>query len=437
MVGFGALLNILVRDNNIGIGNSVNDLLQAISNGSAALPETSENFIPIETADGTALDGDDVGSGGNGINLINITATGNVSSLNPYISADGSRIAFDSNASNLILNDTNGTSDIFVYDVVGGGLVNITAAGNGHSSAPSVTGDGGKIVFESTADTLTPNDTNGVQDIFVYDLASGGFVNITAAGNDHSLNASISADGSKISFRSDADNFTENETNLATDIFIYDFAKGNFSNITETANGSSYDPVFTSDGSKLVFWSFASNLTSDDSNGMVGDVFLYDLASGSISNISAGGNGQSYRPSISADGSKIVFESEASNLVPDDTNGVPDIFIYDMASGSITNITSAANRISIQSLISADGSKIVFGSDASNLTPNDTNGASGIFVYDVASGGFTNITSTGSNFSGWQSVSADGSSIAFVSAASNLTSNDINGQWDVFLFEFA
>ena len=62
VVAFGALLNILVRDSNVGIGNSVNDLLLAVNDGSAALPETSTTFIPIEVADGTAYDSDDGGA---------------------------------------------------------------------------------------------------------------------------------------------------------------------------------------------------------------------------------------------------------------------------------------------------------------------------------------------------------------------------------------
>jgi hypothetical protein len=84
VVGFGALLNILVRDNNVGIGNSVNDLVQAINDGSAALPETSTTFTPIETADGTKFDSDDAGSPAAGVIINLLTATDTVSPTSPY-----------------------------------------------------------------------------------------------------------------------------------------------------------------------------------------------------------------------------------------------------------------------------------------------------------------------------------------------------------------
>ena len=86
------------------------------------------------------------------------------------------------------------------------------------------------------------------------------------------------------------------------------------------------------------------------------------------------GNNSSYNPAISSDGRYITFYSQASNLTPGDTNGKRDIFLYDKQTDTMENITSIGNNDSYAPVISSDGRYITFISNASNLVSGDTNG---------------------------------------------------------------
>ena len=169
----------------------------------------------------------------------------------------------------------------------------------------------------------------------------------------------------------------------------------------EQADIDSGTPVFSPDGSKIAFVSWATNLVAGDTNGVY-DVFVKDLTTGAVTQISvdaAGvqGNSRSFDPVFSPDGSKILFYSEASNLVAGDTNGVPDIFVKDLVTGAVTRVSVDAggaqgNDVSREAVFSPDGSKVAFRSEASNLVPGDTNGVDDIFVKDLATGAITRVS---------------------------------------------
>ena len=105
---------------------------------------------------------------------------------------------------------------------------------------------------------------------------------------------------------------------------------------------------------------------------------------------SAGNQGNSFSgfPSISADGRFVAFSSGASNLVPGDTNNTGDIFVRDRLTNTTTlvSVDSAGNQANSDSdnpSISADGRFVAFYSDASNIVPGDTNNRDDIFVWDT------------------------------------------------------
>ena len=102
------------------------------------------------------------------------------------MSPDGRYITFISQASNLTPNDTNGVGDVFLYDRQTDTMENITSIGNGYSQNPAISSDGRYITFSSQASNLTPGDTNGKQDVFVYDKQTDTMQNITSIGNDNS-----------------------------------------------------------------------------------------------------------------------------------------------------------------------------------------------------------------------------------------------------------
>ena len=157
------------------------------------------------------------------------------------------------------------------------------------------------------------------------------------------------------------------------------------------------------------------------------------------------GNSDSFSSSISADGRYVAFDSRASNLVSDDTNGVNDIFVYDTVANTTRRISvddngSEGNNYSLNPSISADGRYVAFRSSARNLVSGDTNGYADIFVYDTVAN-TTRIVSVddngtqGNGESYFPSISADGSRVAFVSEASNLVSGDTNNATDIFLYD--
>jgi len=214
---------------------------------------------------------------------------------------------------------------------------------NGNSEEPSISSDGFIVAFISDATNLVPADTNGVQDVFVHDRNTGatGRVSIASAGTQ--------------------------------------------------ADEEAFTLSLSSNGSFVAFGSFATNLVPGDTNGVI-DVFVHDRDADitervSIATAGTQGNGESFSPAISADGQFVAFRSDATNLVPLDTNNNSDIFVHNRLTGSTERVSVAsdgtqANGDSISPAISSDGRFVAFSSEASNLVAGDTNNKADIFVHD-------------------------------------------------------
>jgi hypothetical protein len=159
------------------------------------------------------------------------------------------------------------------------------------------------------------------------------------------------------------------------------------------ANGDSFARSLSCDGRYALFTSRATNLVPGDTNG-ASDVFVRDLSMNVTHRVSEGpghvqGNDDSFAGGISCDGRFVVFWSNASNLVPGDTNGRPDVFIRDRARGTVRRLSVSpsggqANGGSADALISDDGRFVAFDSAATNLVRGDTNHADDVFVRDRA-----------------------------------------------------
>ena len=390
----------------------------------------------------------------------------NSSSTQFSFSADGTEVAFESDATNLVAGDTNNASDIFVRDLTTGTttLVSVNsngAQGNSGSFAPSLSADGTKVAFYSSASTLVAGDTNGARDVFVRDLTTGTTTRVSVAsdgtqGNSNSLNPSLSADGTRVAFESYASTLMAGDTNGTEDIFVRDLTTGTTTRVSvdnggAQGNGNSIKPSLSADGSKVAFFSDASNLVAGDTNGR-SDVFVRDLtanitARASVASGGAQSNGNSLNPSLSADGTRVAFASDASNLVAGDTNARSDIFVRDLTANITTRASVASggaqsNSNSFNASLSADGSKVAFYSFATNLVAGDTNGAEDIFVRDLTAGTTTraSVASDGTqsnSVSIYPSLSADGRKVAFQSYASNLVADDTNNVSDVFVADVA
>lgn len=348
------------------------------------------------------------------ISVATDSGPGNGPSLNAVVSLDGRFVAFESRATNLVPGDRNRSSDIFVKDRQNGVVERVSvsadgAEGNGGSFRPALSADGRFVAFWSEASTLVPDDTNrtydnGGYDVFVRDRLSGGIERVSvpvdgAQGNADSVTPTLSADGRFVAFGSYATNLVADDTNGVPDIFVKDRERGAVERISVTADGtqanadSFWNPIISADGRYVAFWSAADNLVPDDTNGAT-DIFIHDRQTGAVERISLAadgsqGNGASYGPALSADGQLVAFWSEATTLVPEDSNGVADIFVKDRRSGAIERISAASNYaqgdgLSYSPTLSADGRLVAFWSEASNLAPDDANGKSDVFVVDRA-----------------------------------------------------
>ncbi len=371
------------------------------------------------------------------------------------ISGDGRFVAFASDASNMVGNDTNAAKDVFFHDRQNGVTerVSVDSAGaqaNGSSWFPSISADGRYVAFFSYASNLIAGDTNSNCDVFVRDRQAGvtDRVSVTNSGAQASGCSdlpSMSADGRYVAFASNG---------LGTanwDIFVRDRQAGTTTLVSVSSGGGGGNatsdwPAISADGRYVAFMSDASNLVATDTNGNK-DIFIRDLQSGTTELVSVGtggqqGNNYSFYPSVSADGRYVAFRSDASNLVTSDTNGLPDVFVRDRLAGT-TELASVAsdgtqgNGLSATGSLSSDGRFVVFGSTSTNL--GLTTGGPHAYIRDRVKGITVpvSVSSDGSAGNGDSanatSVSADGRFVAFISSASNLVVGDTNGFYDAFV----
>jgi Tol biopolymer transport system component len=390
-------------------------------------------------------------------------AQGDAGSLGATISADGRFIAFRSMARNLAPLDTNGFDfDVFVHDRRFGATtcVSVNAfgeRGNDDSGEAVLSHDGRFVCFGSLADNLIPIDTNGVRDAFVYDTARKALTRISIGsagqeGNGNSGHPSISADGRYVAFHSSSTNFSPLDTNGATDVFVHDRSTGlttqvSVSSEKEPANSTSRYPFISADGRFVAFESFASNLVPRDTN-IAPDAFVHDRLSGatirvSVSSSGSQANGGSLNPFLSSNGRFISFRSAASNLVLEDRNGLPDIFVHDRVRGTTAIVSLGpggvqANDSSFLSSVSSDGRYVAFESLGTNLAPPDTNETFDVFLHDRRRGTTVRASVSARGEEGHSdslepAISADGRWLAFTSFSNNLIPNDTNTGGDIFV----
>jgi Tol biopolymer transport system component len=284
--------------------------------------------------------------------------------------------------------------------------------GNFSSFGSSISGDGLLVAFESIANNLVAGDTNFTGDIFVRNLASNenetervSVNNDGEQGDNGSASPSISANGLYVAFQSNASNFVPGDTENS-DIFVRNLAGNTTTRVSVSSTGGqpnngSYAPSISADGRFVAFESDASNLVDDDTNNL-SDVFVRDTERNetkrvSVTNAGAQANGASFAPSISADGRYVAFQSSASNLVAGDTNNARDIFVRDLIDNTTIRVSlgaagAQANGFSFRPSISGDGLFVAFQSLATNLVPSDTNSREDIFVRNILGGTTTRVS---------------------------------------------
>lgn len=381
----------------------------------------------------------------------------------PSLSDDGLVSVYDSQARNLVPADTNNAVDVFAHERVSNVTERVSVSSaevqaNDSSEEGAPDGDGSLVAFESSATNLVTGDTNDADDVFLRDRPAGTTVRISVSSAGAQADGSSGApdltpDGRLAAFFSDATNLVAGDTNATRDVFVRDVLTGtneliSVSSAEVPGNLFSAPPAISDDGRFVAFGSFANNLVAGDANGNL-DVFVRDRTAGttelvSVSSAEVQGDSLSSGAAISADGRYVAFFSEATNLVAGDTNATRDIFVRDRIAGTTerVNVSSDEAEADAQSsfsirgdstvpAISDDGSVVSFDSFATNLVPDDTNGQPDAFVRDRVAGVTERVSVSsageqGNDGSSDTDVSGDGLVVTFISKASNLVPGDTN-----------
>jgi Tol biopolymer transport system component len=398
----------------------------------------------------------------------------NGTSFSNAVSADGRYVVFESLGSNIVTGDSNDARDVFVRDRLLGTTERVNVSSSGAQSNGddfwnifvAISADGRFATYSTNGSNLVPGDTNQKVDIFLRDRQLGTTERISVStagteGNQDSRESSISADGRYVAFRSYSDNLVAGDTNGYSDVFVRDRLLGTTTLVSVDSagiqgNSTSQDPAISPDGRYIAFVSYGSNLFSGDTNGMP-DIFVRDRQTNTTERVTFAFNGGGIdlpcsSPSISADGRFVAFESYATNLVPGDTNGLPDIYVRDRLNGTteLIDVSTSGVQGNYGSVaqqypspgISADGRYVVYSSDSTNLVNGDTNGSWDVFRRDRLLG-VTERMSVGSEgeqgngFSYLPSISANGRYVTFSSVAGTFDANDLNNDFDIYVRDVA
>jgi len=286
------------------------------------------------------------------ISIIADVAVNNGSLTSFAVSADGQFITFASQKNNLVPGDSNNLTDVFLYNTqskimqqLSVSNTGLAGSSDGTSSTPAISDDGKFVAFESTATNLVTGDSNARGDIFVRDIEAGETFRVSVHSNggeadNTSRLAVISENGRYVSYLSDATNLVDSDTNNGTDVFFHDRQTGATTRVNVDSSGKQTSgtiingPALSADGQFVAFGSTATDLVEGDTND-VHDVFIHDNIGGSTIRVNLNASGEqadtgsaftNSRSVFTENGAYLLFDSIASNLVPDDTNGQSDIF---------------------------------------------------------------------------------------------------------------
>ncbi len=333
---------------------------------------------------------------------------GNGGSLAPSLSHDGRFVAFQSTARNLVPGDTNSVADIFVHDRQTSTTTRVSVATDGtQADAASrdarMSADGRWVVFSTTATNLVPGAVGKNRKVLVHDRQTGSTSEVSVrpdgtSGTKNSEAPTISADGRYVAFLSYDHDIVPATRRHYNSAYVRDLHTGTTvrANTTPLADlghaivSPNTTVTVSPDGRYATFFTDGTMVAEDTNN--VADAYRYELATGEVVRVSVGTDGvQTDKASgfalsgatLSADGRYIVFDSQATNLVPGDTNDARDIFVRDTVDGTTTRVSigdGQNTRDSYFPAISADGGLVVFTTDGP-LVADDTNARNDVYLH--------------------------------------------------------
>jgi Tol biopolymer transport system component len=365
------------------------------------------------------------------------------------LSADGRYVLFRSASGAVVPNDGNGRTDLFVRDRQSGRTVRVNVntagvVGNADEDAgfASISGDGRYVVFDSTATNLVPNDTNGVSDVFLRDLQASTTLRVSVSssgvpGNRASTSPSVSADGRYVAFTSDATNFVNN---VQSGLYVHDRLTGRTRYLRGTAYGSCGWPRISGDARYVAFecswqhpdWDFGYGKR----NG-----YLFELETDRVYSVVRGALHDNRITDISEDGRYIAYHTQL-RAVAEDTNRMWDAYVWDRQTLQVERVSltlqdKQANLHSFRPTLSRDGRYVAFESWAGNLVPVDPNrqGAD-VFVRDRLLGTTERVSVGGADVTAFNAeISANGSAIVFGSSGRLLPADTSDDPSDLYARE--
>jgi Tol biopolymer transport system component len=329
------------------------------------------------------------------------------------------------------------------------------------ASGPGVamSASGRYVAFESQADNLSDTDNNGVVNIFVRDVEAGTTTLVSRSGglaaDGSSGNPAISYGGRYVAFESQADNLSDVDNNAVTNVFVHDILDGTTQLVSQASDGTAADrdsgnPALSGEAEVVVFDSKATNLSTEDEDAYE-DVFARSISQGTTTLVSRvngtgpGPNGDSFDPSISKTGARIVFASDADNIFADDRDLYTNVFMVEprfrffrhvSRTTAVGALTDPANGNSTEPVISANGGFVAFTSTAPNL--GAVTAQKNVFLRYLQGNSTALISraagagAPGSDSSSSPAISEDGLQVAFASAADNLSDADNDAVTNVF-----
>ena len=354
-----------------------------------------------------------------------ITFTSGAENRDPSVSGDGTRVAFSSTG-NLTNQNADGNQEIFLYDAAAATITQVTVTTGGLNSGPSISGDGTRIAFMSSND-LTNQNADGNLEIFLYEAAEGIITQVTVTTDGfEDFRLSLSGDGTRIGFESSRDLTGENADGNY-EVFLYDAAAGTIMQVTVTTEAANGLTSVSGDGTRIAFAS-TGNLTNQNADGNQ-EIFLYDAAASTIIQVTVTTGGLNSGPSISGDGRRIAFVS--NRFAGGNPDGNFEIFLYDITTSGISQITDTTGGSNVFPSTSGNGTRIAFVSSR-DLTNQNTDGNNEIFLYDAGAATITQVTDTTEGFNVEPAISGDGKRIAF---ASNRFANlgNADGNLEIFI----
>lgn len=377
------------------------------------------------------------------LSRVTVASDSNRDSNSPQLSADGRKIVFRSDSDFLGQGIPDDQREMWLYDIETAQLTRITTATDRTRQIYNscLNADGTKIVLESDNDFWGQGIPTWQFEIWLLNTTTMTFTRITTA-TDAQRSSSwpcLNADGTKVAFVSNIDILNEGIPYSRFNLWVYDTVAMTFTRITTSAEGShqfTAHPSLSADGTKIAFSSNAKLTEQDIFNQ---EIWLYDLPSAKLTRITTGTTSSwgSYDPSLSADGTKIAFHSDSDFFGEGIQQDEYEIWLYDVPTMELTRVTTASHhgRTSAAPRLSADGTKIVFYSDSDFFNQGIQNDQYEVWLYDVVTATFTRITTaSGSDRkSAYPTLNAKGTKIAFYSTSDFLHQNIPLLQYEVWM----